>query len=112
MLSGQRLPAGLILYSMQIQLREYRIRHGQMAEWVSRWKSQIVPLRAEAGFQVIGAWVDAPEDRFVWVLGYSGADGFAAADDRYYASQERRGLHPDPSALVDEARHSMVDAVV
>ena len=97
---------------MEIQLREYRIRHGQMVEWVSRWKAQVVPLRAEAGFHVIGAWVDASEDRFVWLLGYSGADGFQAADDRYYASQERRRLHPDPSALVEGARHSMVDAVM
>lgn len=109
---GQSLPAGSMLAIMEIQLREYRIRHGQMNEWISRWKSQIVPLRAEAGFHVIGAWVVAPDDRFVWLLSYSGTDGFEAADDRYYASQERRGVHPDPSTLVVEARHSMVDAVV
>lgn len=96
---------------MQIQLREYRIRHGQMDAWLAGWRSHVVPLRDEAGFRVIGAWVDAPGDRFVWLLGYSGADGFQAADDRYYASEERRGLHPDPSALVEEARHTMVDAV-
>lgn len=109
---GQSPSAGSILYVMEIQLRDYRIRHGQMDEWVSQWRTRIVPLRTEAGFDVIGAWVDAPNDRFVWLLGYSGADGFHAADDRYYASQQRRELHPDPAALIEEARQSMVDAVV
>lgn len=97
---------------MQIQLREYRIRHGQMDAWIAGWKSQVVPLRNEAGFRVIGAWVDAQDDRFVWLLGYSGADGFQAADDRYYASQKRRELQMDPAALVEEAKQTMVDAVL
>lgn len=97
---------------MQIQLREYRIRHGQMNAWIAGWKSQVVPLRNEAGFRVIGAWVDAQDDRFVWLLGYSGADGFQAADDRYYASQKRRELQMDPAALVEEAKQTMVDAVL
>jgi NIPSNAP len=97
---------------MEIQLRDYRIRRGQMNAWIAAWKSQVVPLREEAGFRLIGAWVDAQDDRFVWLLGYSGADGFQAADDRYYAAQKRRELHPDPSAHVEEARQTMVDAVL
>ena len=83
-----------------------------MNAWIAAWRSQVVPLREEAGFRLIGAWVDAQEDRFVWLLGYSGPDGFQAADDRYYASQQRRDLQPDPSAFVEEARQTMVDAVL
>lgn len=97
---------------MQIQLRDYRIRHGQMDAWIAGWKSQVVPLREEAGFRLIGAWVDAQDDRFVWLLGYSGAEGFQAADHSYYASQKRRELQPEPSELIEEARQSMVDAVL
>lgn len=72
-----------------------------MNAWIAGWKSHIVPIREEAGFRLIGAWVDAQDDRFVWLLGYSGAEGFQAADDRYYASQKRRELQPEPSALVE-----------
>jgi NIPSNAP len=104
--------SGLILSDMQIQLRDYRIRHGQMDAWIAGWKSRVVPLREEAGFRLIGAWVDAREDRFLWLLGYSGSDGFQAADDRYYASQERRELQPDPADLIEEASQTMVDAVL
>lgn len=83
-----------------------------MDAWIAGWKSQIVPLREQAGFRVLGAWVDAQDDRFVWLLGYSGPEGFQAADDRYYASERREELQPEPSALVDEARQTMVDAVL
>jgi hypothetical protein len=101
-----------MLSYMQIQLREYRIRHGQMDDWVAGWKSHIVPLREEAGFRLIGAWVDATDNRFVWLIGYSGTEGFQAADDRYYASQRRGALQPDPAELIEEARQTMVEAVV
>jgi hypothetical protein len=83
-----------------------------MDAWITGWKAHIVPLREEAGFRVIGAWVDAQDDRFVWLIGYAGAEGFQAADDRYYASQQRRGIEPDPAGLVEEATHTMVAAVL
>jgi hypothetical protein len=97
---------------MEIQLRDYRIRQGQMDAWLEGWKSGVVPLREQAGFQVIGAWVDAEHDRFVWLLGYSGADGFEAANDRYYASQQRVALRPEPSELIEEAENAMVKAAI
>jgi NIPSNAP len=97
---------------MEIQLRDYRIRQGHMDDWLAGWRSGVVPLREAAGFQLVGAWVDREHDRFVWLLGYSGADGFEAADDRYYESQQRRALHPDPAELIEETTQVMVEAVL
>jgi NIPSNAP len=97
---------------MEIQLRDYRIRQGQMDAWLAGWKSGVLPLRKQAGFKVIGAWVDSEHDRFVWLLGYSGTDGFEAADDRYYGSQQRVALRPDPAELIESAESSMVTAVI
>lgn len=71
---------------MEIQLRDYRIRQGQMDSWIAGWKSAIVPLREEEGFE--------------------------AANDRYYASPRRKALHPEPSELIAEARRTMVEAVL
>ena len=101
-----------MLFYMEIQLREYRIRHGEMDAWIAGWESHVVPLRREAGFRLIGAWVDAPGNRFVWLIGYSGVEGFQAADDRYYASHQRRAVQPDPAELIEETRHTMVDSVL
>ena len=96
---------------MEIQLREYRIRDGQMDAWIAGWTDGVVPLRLEFGFEILGAWVDRQENRFVWLVGYSGADGFDAANERYYASPKRAALRPEPSELIEEARKVMVEAV-
>lgn len=104
--------SGWILSDVEIELRDYRIRHGQMDAWIAGWKTGVVPLRQEAGFRIIGAWVDRQHDRFVWLIGYAGADGFEAANDRYYASQKRASLQPEPSELIEEARKAKVEAVV
>jgi hypothetical protein len=58
-----------------------------------RCRAAASPLR----FTVLGAWVVEEADELVWILGYDGADGFADADRRYYASPERVALDPDPA---------------
>lgn len=99
---------GRILDVMEIQLRDYRIRQGHMGDWIAGWERGIVPVREREGFQIVGAWVDRPNDRFVWVVGYAGADGFAAAEERYHASSARFGLDPNPSDFVASATLDMV----
>lgn len=96
---------------MEIQLRDYRILDGQMDEWISRWSAGVVPIREAIGFEILGAWADRANSRFVWLVGYSGADGFAAAEERYHASPERLALFPEPSELIEAATLDMVDDV-
>src|SRR5688500_6977324 len=68
------------------QLRIYEIEPGQIEAWLHEWRAHIAPLRRRLGFHVLGPWLDGAT--FVWMLGYEGDDGFAAADARYYASTE------------------------
>lgn len=82
---------------MVFQLRVYTVRPGEMSAWVAEWRRHIEPLRRRFGFDVIGPWVVEDEDRFVWILGYSGDDGWQAADEAYYSSAERRAIDPDPT---------------
>ena len=96
---------------MEIQLRDYRIRPGHLEEWLDGWRSGVRPLREQAGFRVLGAWVVPEQNRFVWVLEYTGAEGFSAADERYYASPERAALRPDPAELIERVETAMVTAV-
>lgn len=94
---------------MQIQLRDYRIRPGLMGDWIAGWQRGIVPFREQEGFAIVGAWVDRPNNRFAWVVGYAGDDGFAAAEERYHASSARVALDPNPSDFVESATLDMVD---
>jgi hypothetical protein len=82
-----------------------------MDDWIAGWDTGIVPLREQCGFEIIGGWVDRAHDRFVWLVGYSGADGFEAAEERYHASPDRLALDPNPSDFIAEATLDMVDKI-
>ena len=97
---------------MEYQLRHYRIRPGQMDAFVEAWRRAVYPLRKKFGFTFVGAWRVEGADEFVWIMGYNGFDGFAAADRRYYASDERKRLSPDPAKLIDEPMTSMLRSVL
>jgi hypothetical protein len=106
----QRLHPERILEVVELQLRDYRIKPGHMDDWIAGWNGGIVPLRQQEGFDIVGAWVDRPNDRFVWVVGYSGADGFEAAEQRYHDLSGRLSLNPNPSDFIESATLDMVEA--
>lgn len=83
------------------QLRSYRIKEGELDEWVDEWRQQVLPLRRDHGFDVLGPWIVRAESRFVWIIGH---DEFEEADARYYASPERIALDPDPARHLAEAQ--------
>ena len=83
-----------------------------MDDWIAGWESGIVPLREQEGFQIVGAWVDRPNDRFVWLVGNAGGDGFEAAEKRYHDLPERLAQDPNPSDFVEAATLDMVDPLL
>jgi hypothetical protein len=86
---------------MRFQMRDYRIEDGRLEDFVREWRRLILPLRRKLGFSVVGPWVSAEESRFVWVLGYDG--DIREADARYYRSEEREAMNPDPARLIIES---------
>lgn len=93
---------------MEYQLRIYTVRPGEMEAWLEEWRRQVLPLRRKFGFEVTGPWVIEAEGRFVWILGYEGEQGWAAADAAYYESEERKSLRPDPARHLARVETSMM----
>jgi hypothetical protein len=100
---------------MQLVLRIYTIRPGELDEWLEEWRDHVVPLRRAAGFEVLGAWAteEAAEEpaTFTWLLGYDGPGSLEAANADYYHSPKRQALEPDPARHIAEARQLSVRAV-
>lgn len=87
------------------QLRDYRIRTGELDRFVDEWRTKLAPLRRSIGFEIRGAWTVPEQDRFVWLLSHPGDwDAFARADAAYFASPERAGFDPDPARLIEWQR--------
>jgi hypothetical protein len=100
---------------MELLLRIYTIRPGELDEWLREWREHVVPLRRAVGFELLGAWVsESGADEaatFTWLLGYDGPGDIEAANAAYYDSPERRALEPDPARHIAEARQLHVRAV-
>ena len=91
---------------MVTQLRDYRITDGALHEFVSEWRTHIVPIRRGLGFSIDGAWTVEEESRFVWMLSHPGGwDAFEDADRGYHGSPQRAALEPDPARLIQEQRN-------
>lgn len=82
------------------QIRTYTVRPERLDEWVDRWRTLVVPLRRQFGFEVHGSWVDRERGEHIWVISYSGTDSFDEANARYWASAEREALGLDPSQFL------------
>ena len=88
------------------ELRDYRIRPGELNRFVEEWRARLAPLRRACGFEISAAWTVPEEDRFVWLLVHPGGwDAFAEADAAYLDSPERGAMDPDPARLIEEQRN-------
>lgn len=97
--------------NMTWQIREYTVKPGQMKEWIDEWRSRIVPLRLEHGFQLLGAWTVDGTDQFVWIIGYEGPKSWQEADAAYYESPERKAIDPDPARHLAQVTSRLMTAV-
>ena len=83
-----------------------------MDAFLDAWLRGVYPLRRKFGFTFAGARRAAATDEFVWIIGYDGPEGFAAADRRYYESDERKRMSPDPAQYVETSENLMMRSVL
>ena len=94
-----------------LQIREYTVKPGEMQEWVSEWRSKIVPLRESHGFEVLGGWAVDGTDEFIWIISYNGPKSWDQANEDYYSSPGRKALDPDPARHLAKTNTRLMTAV-
>ena len=52
---------------MITQVRIYTINRGMLDSWIKLFNEKIVPTSASYGVHVVGAWVNRPQNEFIWV---------------------------------------------
>lgn len=89
---------------MDCELRIYKLRAGSLADFVSAWRREVLPLREREGFRVLGVWCDPEAPEFVWQLSYAG-DGDVREAERLYAETRASVVfEDDPAAYVESAQ--------
>ena len=76
---------------MVTQVRVYTINRGMLDSWIKQFNEKIVPTSAKFGINVIGAWVNRPQNEFIWVRTFESDDKLKV----YENSPERAAYTPD-----------------
>ena len=97
---------------MHYELRRYTIQTGRLDDFVSAWTKGVIPLREMYGFTIHGAWTVEESSEFVWVLSHTNKGSFETANRRYYESDTRRSLDPDPAQFIAEVSEMSAQPVL
>lgn len=77
---------------MLTQVRIYTVNKGQMDEWLDIWTNQIAPVHARLGIKIEGAWVNRPQNEFVWVRSFADEADMQEKMKQFRESPERQAL--------------------
>jgi quinol monooxygenase YgiN len=70
---------------MITEVRLYTINRGMMDSWLAVFQEKIMPTSAQYGVNIHAAWVNRPQNEFIWVRSYENAETLNA----YNSSPER-----------------------
>jgi len=70
------------------QLRIYTINKGQMDSWLKVFNEDLRPQLAEHGIKVDGTWVDAENERFIWVRSFEDQADLETKEAAFYGSEK------------------------
>jgi hypothetical protein len=76
---------------MVTQVRVYTINRGMLDSWIKQFNEKIVPTSAKFGVNVVGAWVNRPQNEFIWVRTFESDDKLKV----YESSPERAAYSSD-----------------
>lgn len=93
---------------MEYQLRIYEVKDGQMEAFLGVFPA-VVEARRAVGFEVLGAWTIPEKNQFIWIVGAE--HGIEATAERYYASEQRRAIEPEPAKLLETIDNRTMVAV-
>ena len=77
---------------MLTDVRIYTVNRGEMDDWLRLWTEQIAPLHARLGMNIEGAWVNRPQNEFVWARSFEDEADQQEKMKQFYESPERQAL--------------------
>ncbi len=93
---------------MVTEVRLYTVNRGMMDSWVSVFQEKIMPTSAKYGINIHAAFVNRPQNEFVWVRSYESAEKL----DAYNKSPERAAYSDQTSSHLAKLEVREVDQVV
>jgi quinol monooxygenase YgiN len=90
------------------EVRLYTINRGMLDSWLSVFQEKIMPTSAQYGVNIHAAWVNRPQNEFIWVRSYENAETL----DAYNKSPERAAYSETTGSHVAKIEVREVEGVV
>ena len=74
------------------QIRIYTINKGEMEKFLRHFKEDIVSLDQKIGVPIVGAWVNRPQNEFIWVRSYKDKAELEAKNKEFQAAVAAAGV--------------------
>ena len=92
---------------MITQVRIYTVNRGMMDSWIKVFNEQLAPASEKNGIHILGAWVNRPQNEFIWIRSADSTETF----DAYYASEERKAIGDLPGTHLAKIEVRDVESV-
>jgi hypothetical protein len=93
------------------EIRIYTVNKGMMDSFVKLWNEKLAPIHAKYGLKILGAWVNRPQNEFIWIRAFENVEDRDAKEKAYFASPERSALGDLPPSHMAKMEVRTVDDV-
>jgi hypothetical protein len=84
---------------MIAEVRIYTLNKGKLDDFVKLWNEKLAPIHQKYGLKILGAWVNRPQNEFVWIRVFENEADRDEKTKTYMTSPERKALGDQPQQL-------------
>ena len=77
---------------MQAQVRIYTINRGQLDAFLTHFREETMPLHEKVGWPIVATWVNRPQNEFIWIRTYEGAEDLEAKTKAFREAAAAQGV--------------------
>ena len=89
---------------MATEVRLYTVNRGMMDSWLTAFKEKIMPTSAQYGIRIHAAWVNRPQNEFIWVRTHESPEDREAKTKAFMAKRTELNLPLGGSVAKMEVR--------
>jgi hypothetical protein len=93
------------------EARIYTANRGKLDDFVKLCNEKLAPIHEKYGLKILGAWVNRPQNEFVWIRVFESEAERDAKTETYFASPERKAVGDQPQSLLAKTEVRMVEDV-
>jgi NIPSNAP len=89
---------------MIAQVRIYTINKNEMDAFLTHFRNDTMPLHEKVGIQIVGTWVNRPQNEFIWVRTFADAQDRDTKIAAFREAAQKAGIQLGVNVAKQEVR--------